>query len=114
MGLFSKQGKLNECLKCGNDVVDEFFVEDLHMCRACVIEATSFMEASFFPGMSRAQEKANAEQSADGKLVYLTSMLDYIYEYKIKYEDNGIKMLEQDSVDIIEQIVDHISHARDD
>lgn len=58
------------------------------------------------------QPKANAEQDPDKKVLYLKAILDQLYKIEIKYYENGIKPLNENIDDLIDQIIYCISTAR--
>ena len=58
------------------------------------------------------QPKANAEQNPDKKVLYLKTILDQLYKIQIKYYENGIKPLNENIDDLIDQIIHCISTAR--
>lgn len=58
------------------------------------------------------QPKANAATDPDEKIKYLHVILDALYEYKIKYADKGVNVIEQDVEELIDDILDAISEAR--
>lgn len=60
------------------------------------------------------QKKANASQNADDRILYLRMILDFLYEYKIKYFDNEVDLIKQDINDLIDDVIDCISQARID
>lgn len=44
--------------------------------------------------------------------MYLKLMLDILYEYKVKYYDNDVDVLEQNIEGLIDSVVDCISEAK--
>lgn len=62
--------------------------------------------------ISTFQECANNAFSPDEKIGFLRLMLDALFEFKVKYIDNGVNPIEQDMDKMIDEVVECISQAR--
>lgn len=119
MGLFSKSNptpkvkQLHECKLCGEEFDDDFFLADLGICNACGVVANSFLEHSFLGRLKNFEKEANEATDPDTKIYCLGAMLEILYEYKIKYQDNGVHLITGDITAEIDQVINCISHARE-
>lgn len=103
---------LHRCKICGEEVTDDFFSSDVGMCHACLVESKHFFEKYLTPGIDDAQKRANAATDADSRIIWLSSLLSYLYEYKIKYVDKGVQLIDQDVDELIDSVIDNISRVR--
>ena len=101
----------NECKLCGREVADDLFIDEYEICYFCSSELSALVE--LMPGkLAEYQEAANNSSDPDEKVKYLSLMLNLLYEYKIKYYDNDVDVIEQNVDDLIGQVIDVISYAR--
>lgn len=118
MGLFSKSApapksaKLYECKLCGKEVPEDRILPSLGICDICGTEALSFAEDYLTPSVQRFQGLANKTADPDEKLLYLKALLDVMYEYKVKYQDQDVKLVQDDINDDIATIIQAISRIR--
>lgn len=117
MGLFSKtpvktNSEMFECKACPREVPADLYVPEYEMRRFCVSEATAFLNVKMGTTLTELEASANAETNPDNKIRYLRSILDILYEYKIKYADNEVDLIKMDIDELIDQIVDAISRVR--
>ena len=102
---------MNECKLCRREVTDELFVKDYGICYFCGSELNSLI--SILPEkISEYQASANASTDPNERIKYLSLMLDLLYEYKVKYVDNDVDVIEQDIDELIYSVIDAISYAR--
>lgn len=117
MGLFSKtppktNSEMYECKACPREVPADLYVPEYEMCRFCVSEALAFLNVKMGTTLTELEASANAETNPEKKIEHLTSILNILYEYKIKYADNDIDLVKMDIDDLIDEIIDAISRAR--
>lgn len=112
MALFSKKAEeLHECKLCGAKVAASNFVTDYEICNSCALLLDVEVQ-QLAKNISFLQEQANAAETPEKKISYLRLMLDNLYEYKVKYYDNEVDVLNQDVEELISEVVDCISFAR--
>lgn len=101
----------NQCKLCGEPCSDEFYIPDSGLCIACHTIALSLAKtvAEMIPEF---QEKANASEDPEDRIIYLHGMLNLLYEYKVKYADNDVNFFDQDIDEQIDEVLDAISYAR--
>lgn len=110
MGLFST--RTFECQLCGKNVNKEYFDDTYKLCYYCLMKMNNDIER-LQRSIAKFQELANSSKNADEKIIYLTSILDDLYEYKVKYDDNGIEDgLSADVKDLIDTVIEHIANAK--
>ncbi len=102
---------MNTCKICDRDVKSDFFNTDYGICLSCATILESKVK-SLQEVLPSYQEKANSADNANDKILYLKLMLDELYEYKIRYYDNDVDVLEQDIEDLIDTVIDCIADAR--
>ncbi|QEY33841.1 hypothetical protein FL966_01600 [Caproiciproducens galactitolivorans] len=102
---------LPECKICGREVPHSRYMEEIGICDACGIILNCKVE-SIQEEIGKCQNAANAASSPDERIKYLKLMLDILYEYKVKYYDNDVDVLEQNVEDLIDTVVDCISEAK--
>lgn len=116
MGLFAKKqtptGPTYECKLCGHSFSENAFDKEQGICRVCAVTADSFISDFLMPVMKASLESAREEPNPDSKVVYFRSLLDALYEYKVKYHDNGINLIEQDVDELIDRVLDLVSRVR--
>lgn len=115
MGLFSNKNKFSnetfECKLCQREFNSDNYNAEFGLCNACMLIANSEIQ-SFSEVISLYQEKANATNVPNEKIMYLRLMLDYLYEYKVKYVDNDIHLIDQDIDELIDDVIECISEAK--
>ena len=111
MSLFNKNQPSYECKLCYNSFSSDHYVFEYNICVGCfsIMQSKVSTLLEFLPEL---QEKANNAIDADEKIVYLKSMLELLYEYKILYFDNDVDVIEQNVSDLIDEVIDCISEAR--
>ena len=102
---------LHECKRCGRTFDAEHFAEKVGLCHGCLAIAESDINTYTY-AVQTLQDQANASTDVKEKISLLTLVLQYLFEYKVKYEDNDIKLFDSDARDLIDQIVDVISQVR--
>ena len=114
MGFFSSQKKqrLSTCKLCNRDYSEENYIADLGICSVCGITAKSFFDNYFLKLLTDFENKANSTTDADTKVHYLGAMLGILYEYKVKYQDNDVHLINGNIEKQIDIVIDRISHAR--
>lgn len=111
MSFFRSKPNLCTCKLCGKEVSSDFFIESSELCFAChkiAVSKTKTMAET----LPEFQAKANAASDADERIIYLTAMLDLLYEYKVRYADNDVHIIEQNVDDLISEVIECISYAR--
>ena len=112
MGLFSKPPPADiKCKLCGKIVDPEKGAPEIELCYACATILDMDFK-SFQDVISINQTLCNDDPDPDGKIFHLRLILDALYEHKITYWDNDVRMLKQDINELIDAIIDAISHAR--
>lgn len=99
------------CKLCDREVPDNRFVADYGICDACALILDSKIK-TMQQAIPEYQEKANSTKEPSEKILYLHSILDLLYEYKVLYADNDVNVIKQDVDDLIDQIIDCISKVR--
>lgn len=116
MGLFAKKqtpaGPTYECKLCGHSFSESAFDTKQGICRVCAVTADAFVSDFLMPVIKASLESAREEQNPDSKVLYFRALLDALYEYKVKYHDNGIKLIEQDVDELVDRVLDLISRVR--
>lgn len=116
MGLFAKKQLPSEptyeCKLCGHSFMENAFDKTQGICRVCAVTADSFVSDFLMPVMKASLESARAEENPDSKVVFFRSLLDALFEYKVKYHDNGIDLIEQDVDELIDRVLDLVSRVR--
>lgn len=112
MGFFkSSPPPTFECKLCNRHFSADSFCKDLGICKIC-LQILDIDFKHFQEGIAREQAAANSSKDPESRILHLRNMLDYIYEFKIKYYDNDVDILSQDIYDLINEVVDCISYAR--
>lgn len=110
MGLFSSE--TFKCELCGNNVKKEYYDENYKICYSCLMIMNNDINR-LQSSIAKYQDKANSSKTADDRIACLSIILDCLYEYKVKYDDNCIyDALSVDVNDLIFDVVQHISNAR--
>lgn len=111
MGLFTKEPATFECKLCGKHVTEEWYTSEYGICTPC-FAIMSTQVKSMLEFIPKWQDIANNSDTPDERITYLKCMLDLFYEYKIKYVDNDVDVIEQDVSELIDEVIDCISEAR--
>ena len=112
--MFFKKPKLElyECKLCSREVTADFFSEPFGICHTCLNTLNSFINSFAMPLIEKSQQSANAESDPANKIMHLQTMLDVLYEYKIKYADKGVNAIDGNIEEMIKDVVESISQAR--
>ncbi len=105
--------KLCHCKLCSNTFSPDDFLDDLGICKPCGVKAQSYVFDSFLPFIKDCEQSANERSEPDAKLVYLSLILDRLYEYKYNYQEKDIHLIDGDIDDTISKIIDTISRIRE-
>ena len=100
-----------QCKLCNSVVSEELFSSDFGICFACLstLEAKIHFYEKTIPEYLGI---ANGSSDPDTKVMYLKLILDFLYDYKINYYDNGVDALTENIEDMIDTIIEGISNAR--
>ena len=102
---------MKTCKICNNEFSDASFNREYAICLSCGMILESKVKV-MQDAISQLQEDANATDNPSTKIMFLKMMLDYLYEYKIRYYDNEVDVLEQDVEVLIDNVIDCIADAR--
>jgi len=111
MGLFSRNASEDVilCKLCDKKAVTD--MTDYGICNGCAlvldVDVKTLKEQT-----ETLSAKANAATDSGEKIIYLKALLDMLYQYKIKYYDNGVDVLGQDIEEMIDEVIDCISEAK--
>lgn len=99
------------CKICDKDYSSEHFLKNHGVCVLCAssLEAKTKVLEELIPEILG---KANNATDPDSKIMYLKTILDFLYEYKVSYYDKGVNILTEDIEDMIDTIIEGISYAR--
>ena len=99
------------CKLCDRDVAPDRYISDYGICDCCSLTMQLKLN-TLLKRIPKLQEQANNATTPSGRIMYLSLMLDMLYEYKIKYVENGVDAIDQDVGDLIFEVIDCISEAR--
>lgn len=116
MGVFSKPkpAAMCKCKLCRAEVAPSMFTAELEICMACTVVLNSHVQNFLIPHIDSIQKLANEANDPDAKIVYLRTLLDALYTYKVKYYDNDVDVLTTSVEDLIDHVIDCISYAREE
>ena len=99
------------CKLCDTSVPKDRFLQNFGICLGCanVLEAkVEFLEEK----IPELLDTANSSTDPDIKILYLKTVLGFLYDYKINYYDKDVDILTEDVEDMIDTIIEGISYAR--
>ena len=99
------------CKLCDTNVSKDRFLKNFGICLGCanVLEAkVEFLEEK----IPELLDTANSSTDPDIKILYLKTVLGFLYDYKINYYDKDVDILTEDVKDMIDTIIEGISYAR--
>lgn len=102
---------MSECKLCEREVPENIFDEHYEICHICLSKLNAKLEM-LKKVISEEQNSANSATTPAERILHLKIMLDYLYEYKVLYYDNGVDILTTNVEDMIDEVIDCISEAK--
>lgn len=83
-----------ECRLCEREVSESIFDEHYEICHICLSKLNARLEM-LQKVISEEQSAANSSSTAAEQISHLKIMLNYLYEYKVLYYDNGVDVYDK-------------------